>query len=131
MRLALEGTDFLQFLAEDCATRVIAIYCEEIRRPAEFLAACRPCARLPVKTDRADVGRARRQSLAKRRSSHTGAPGWRFGSPYEPQAENAGAIVVSHHGRDDGPHPKYWARLSESARQLGRAFSPRPVPMWG
>src|SRR5258705_9982171 len=37
----LEGTDFLEFLAEDRATRGIAIYCEEIRRPKEFLAACR------------------------------------------------------------------------------------------
>ena len=29
----LEGTDFLEFLADDPATRVIALYCEEIRRP--------------------------------------------------------------------------------------------------
>src|SRR6185295_14905428 len=29
----LEGTDFLEFLIEDRSTRVIALYCEEIRRP--------------------------------------------------------------------------------------------------
>ena len=37
----LEGTDFIEFLADDRSTRVIALYCEQIRRPAEFLAACR------------------------------------------------------------------------------------------
>src|SRR5712691_7602381 len=37
----LETTDFLEFLVEDPATRVIALYTEQIRRPAEFLAACR------------------------------------------------------------------------------------------
>ena len=37
----LETTDFLEFLADDNATRVIAVYCEEIRRPQKFLAAIR------------------------------------------------------------------------------------------
>ena len=37
----LETTDFLEFLADDRSTRVIAVYCEEIRRPQEFLAAIR------------------------------------------------------------------------------------------
>src|SRR5437660_11661869 len=37
----LETTDFLEFLADDRSTRVISLYCEEIRRPQEFLAACR------------------------------------------------------------------------------------------
>src|SRR5712691_6252288 len=37
----LETTDFLEFLVDDRSTRVIALYCEEIRRPQEFLAACR------------------------------------------------------------------------------------------
>src|SRR5262249_51090216 len=37
----LESTDFLEFLADDRSTRVIAFYCEQIRRPQEFLAACR------------------------------------------------------------------------------------------
>src|SRR5262249_16848323 len=37
----LESTDFLEFLTDDRATRVVALYCEQIRRPQEFLAACR------------------------------------------------------------------------------------------
>src|SRR6516165_8477292 len=37
----LESTDFIEFLTQDRATRVIAVYCEQIRRPGEFLAACR------------------------------------------------------------------------------------------
>jgi acyl-CoA synthetase (NDP forming) len=37
----LETTDFLQYLVDDRATRVIAIYAEQIRRPGEFLDACR------------------------------------------------------------------------------------------
>ncbi len=35
----LETTDFLEFLVDDRSTRVIALYCEEIRRPQAFLAA--------------------------------------------------------------------------------------------
>src|SRR5439155_4655588 len=37
----LETTDFLEFLADDRSTRVIALYCEQIRRPQQFLAAIR------------------------------------------------------------------------------------------
>ena len=33
----LETTDFVEFLVDDRSTRVIALYCEEIRRPQEFL----------------------------------------------------------------------------------------------
>src|SRR5262249_56282206 len=36
----LETTDFIEFLVEDRATRVIAVYAEHIQRPAAFLAAC-------------------------------------------------------------------------------------------
>src|ERR1700758_4500092 len=35
----LETTDFVEFLVDGRAPRVIALYCEEIRRPQEFLAA--------------------------------------------------------------------------------------------
>src|SRR5262249_28227668 len=35
----LENTDYLEFLADDPATRVISIYAEQVRRPAQFLAA--------------------------------------------------------------------------------------------
>src|SRR5215813_9458261 len=88
----LEGIDFLQFLVEDRATRVIAIYCEEIRRPAEFLAACRHAraAGKPIVLMLAGRGAKARKAAA----SHTGAliGDW---ATMRTQAENAGAIVVS------------------------------------
>jgi len=37
----LDSTDFLEFLIDDRATSVIALYAEQIQRPREFLAACR------------------------------------------------------------------------------------------
>jgi acyl-CoA synthetase (NDP forming) len=36
----LETTDFLDFLVDDPSTRVISLYCEQIARPRQFLAAC-------------------------------------------------------------------------------------------
>jgi acyl-CoA synthetase (NDP forming) len=88
----LEGTDFLQFLAEDRATRVIAIYCEEIRRPADFLAACRRAraACKPIVLMLAGRGAKARKAA----QSHTGAlvGDW---VTIQTQAEHAGAIVVS------------------------------------
>jgi acetate---CoA ligase (ADP-forming) len=88
----LEGTDFVEFLAEDRSTRVIAIYCEEIRRPAQFLAACRRAraAGKPVVLMLAGrTAKARKSAL-----SHTGAliGDW---ATMRTQAENAGAIVVT------------------------------------
>ena len=41
----LETTDFIEFLADDPATRVIVVYTEQVRRPREFLAAIRRCPR--------------------------------------------------------------------------------------
>jgi acyl-CoA synthetase (NDP forming) len=88
----LEGTDFLQFLVEDRATRVIAIYCEEIRRPTEFLAACRRAraAGKPIVLMLAGRGAKARKAA----QSHTGAlvGDW---VTVRTQAEDAGAIVVS------------------------------------
>ena len=88
----LEGTDFIEFLAEDRATRVIAIYCEEIRRPAQFLAACRRAraAGKPIVLMLAGRGAKARKAA----QSHTGAliGDW---ATMRTQAEDAGAIVVS------------------------------------
>jgi acetate---CoA ligase (ADP-forming) len=88
----LEGTDFLEFLAEDRATRVIAIYCEEIRRPKEFLAACRRvrAAGKPLVLMLAGRGAKARKAA----QSHTGAliGDW---ATRQTQAEDAGAIVVT------------------------------------
>jgi len=88
----LEGTDYLEFLADDPATRVIAIYCEEIRRPAEFLAACRRAraAGKPVVLMQAGRGAKARKAA----QSHTGALIGDYAT-IKTQAENAGAIVVS------------------------------------
>jgi acetate---CoA ligase (ADP-forming) len=88
----LEGTDYLEFLADDPSTRVIAIYCEEIRRPAEFLAACRRAraAGKPVVLMQAGRGAKARKAA----QSHTGALIGDYAT-IKTQAENAGAIVVS------------------------------------
>src|SRR5205807_343261 len=88
----LENTDYLEFLADDPATRVIAIYCEQIRRPAQFLAACRRAraAGKPIVLMLA----GRTAKARKSAQSHTGAliGDW---ATMRTQAENAGAIVVT------------------------------------
>jgi acyl-CoA synthetase (NDP forming) len=86
----LESTDFLEFLADDEATRVIAMYCEEIRRPQAFLAACRRAraAGKPVVLMMAGRGAKARKAA----QSHTGAliGDW---ATMRTQVENAGAVV--------------------------------------
>jgi acyl-CoA synthetase (NDP forming) len=88
----LESTDFIEFLADDRATRVIALYCEQIRRPAEFLAAIRRAraAGKPVVLMQAGRGAKARKAA----QSHTGAliGDW---ATMQTQVEDAGAIVVS------------------------------------
>ena len=88
----LESTDFVEFLADDPATRVIALYCEEIRRPQKFLAACRRAraAGKPVVLMQAGRGAKARKAAA----SHTGAliGDW---ATMRTQSENAGAVVIS------------------------------------
>lgn len=87
----LETTDFLEFLADDPSTRVIALYCEEIRRPQLFLAACRRAraAGKPI------VAMLAGRSVKSRKSaqSHTGAliGDW---ATMRTQVEDAGAVVV-------------------------------------
>jgi len=87
----LESTDFLEFLADDPSTRVIAMYCEEIRRPQEFLAACRRAraAGKPVALMLAGRGAKARKAA----QSHTGAliGDW---ATMRTQVENAGAVVA-------------------------------------
>ena len=88
----LEGTDFVEFLADDRSTRVIALYCEQIRRPAEFLAACRRAraAGKPIVLMQAGRGAKARKAA----QSHTGALIGDFAT-MRTQVEDAGAIVVS------------------------------------
>ena len=95
----LETTDFLEFLLEDRSTRVIAVYCEEIRRPQAFLAACRRAraAGKPI------VAMLAGRSVKARKSaqSHTGAMigDW---ATMRTQVEDAGAIVVASMDETDG-----------------------------
>ena len=88
----LEGTDFLEFLVQDRATRVIVLYCEEIRRPQAFLAAIRSArgAGKPVVLMQAGRSAKARKSA----QSHTGALIGDF-ETMRTQVEDAGAIVVS------------------------------------
>jgi acyl-CoA synthetase (NDP forming) len=87
----LETTDFLEFLADDYATRVIALYTEQIRRPQEFLAAIRRAraAGKPVVTMQAGRGAKARKAA----QSHTGALVGDYAT-MRTQVEDAGAIVA-------------------------------------
>ena len=88
----LETTDFLEFLVDDRSTRVIALYTEQIRRPAEFLAACRRARAAGKPIVLMQAGRSAK--ARKSAQSHTGAliGDW---ATMQTQVENAGAIVVS------------------------------------
>ena len=88
----LETTDFVEFLVEDPSTRVIAIYCEEIRRPQQLLAAIRR-ARAAGKPVVAMLA-GRSAKARKSAQSHTGAliGDW---ATMQTQIEDAGAAVVS------------------------------------
>ena len=88
----LESTDFLEFLADDPATRVIALYCEEIRRPQEFLAACRRARAAGKPVVLMQAGRSAKSR--KSAQSHTGALIGDYAT-IKTQVEDAGAIVVS------------------------------------
>jgi acyl-CoA synthetase (NDP forming) len=88
----LESTDFLEFLAEDRATRVIAMYCEQIRRPADFLAACRKARATGKPVVLMFPGRGAKSRKAAQ--SHTGALVGDYAA-MRTQMENSGALVVA------------------------------------
>ena len=88
----LESTDFLEFLVEDRSTRVIALYCEEIRRPQAFLAALRRARAAGKPVVLMLAGRSAKARKAAQ--SHTGALIGDFDT-MRTQVEDAGAIVVS------------------------------------
>ena len=87
----LETTDFIEFLVDDAATRVIVAYCEEIRRPQAFLAAIRRAraAGKPVVLMIAGRGAKARKAA----QSHTGALVGDYAT-MRTQVEDSGAIVV-------------------------------------
>jgi acyl-CoA synthetase (NDP forming) len=88
----LESTDFLEFLVDDPSTRVIALYCEEIRRPQAFLAAVRSARAAGKPVVLMLAGRSAKARKAAQ--SHTGALIGDF-ETMRTQVEDAGAIVVS------------------------------------
>ncbi|MGP0094355.1 MAG: acetate--CoA ligase family protein [Xanthobacteraceae bacterium] len=88
----LESTDFLEFLAEDRSTRVIALYCEQIRRPREFLTACRRARAAGKPVVLMFPGRGAKSRRAAQ--SHTGALIGDY-AVMRAQVEDAGALVVS------------------------------------
>jgi acetate---CoA ligase (ADP-forming) len=88
----LESTDFIEFLTQDRATRVIAVYCEQIRRPGEFLTACRAARAAGKPVVLMHPGRGARSRKAAQ--SHTGALIGDF-AMIQTQVEDAGAIMVS------------------------------------
>ena len=89
----LETTDFLEFLADDPSTRVIALYCEQIRRPQAIPRRHPPRAAPPA--SRSWLMQAGRSAKARKSAqSHTGAliGDW---ATMRTQVEDAGAIVVT------------------------------------
>lgn len=67
----LELADFIDHLADDPATKVIALYVETVRDPAKFRAACLKAARLGKPVVAFKIGRS--EAGAKAAVSHTGA----------------------------------------------------------
>ncbi len=109
--IGLESTDFIEFLADDRATSVIVVYTEQVRRPREFLAAIRRCRAAGKPVILMFPGRSAKSKQAAQ--SHTGALVGDYAT-MRTQVEDAGAIVVAHHGRDDGSRRNPGA-LSEAA----------------
>jgi acyl-CoA synthetase (NDP forming) len=67
----LELSDFIEHLADDPATRVIALYIEAVRHPARFRAACLKAARAGKPVVAFKIGRS--EAGAQAAVSHTGA----------------------------------------------------------
>jgi acyl-CoA synthetase (NDP forming) len=89
--IGLESTDFIEFLADDSATRVIVVYTEQVQRPAEFLAAIRRCRDAGKPVVLMFPGRSEKSRTAAK--SHTGALVGDYAT-MKTQVEDAGAIVV-------------------------------------
>ncbi len=88
----LETTDFLEFLVEDRSTRVIVLYCEQIRRAQAFLTALRRARTAGKPVVMILAGRSAKAKKAAQ--SHTGALISDFAT-VRTQVEDAGAVVVS------------------------------------
>jgi acyl-CoA synthetase (NDP forming) len=87
----LETIDFIEFLVDDAATRVIMAYCEEIRRPQAFLAALRRARAAGKPVVLMLAGRSAKARKAAQ--SHTGALVGDYAT-VRTLAEDSGAVVV-------------------------------------
>jgi acyl-CoA synthetase (NDP forming) len=87
----LESTDFIEFLVDDAATRVVIAYCEEIRRPQAFLAALRRARAAGKPVVLMLAGRSAKARKAAQ--SHTGALVGDYAT-VRTLAEDSGAVVV-------------------------------------
>ena len=90
--IGLETTDFLEFLADDAATRVIVVYTEQVRRPQRIPRRDPPLPRRR-QAGGADVPGPQRQ-VAQAAQSHTGALVGDYAT-MRTLVEDAGAIVVT------------------------------------
>ncbi len=87
----LDLADYTEFLAQDRATRVIVLYAEQIRRPAEFLAACGQARAAGKPVLLLHPGRGERARTAAQ--SHTGALVGNHGA-MRVHVEQAGVLMV-------------------------------------
>lgn len=90
--IGLESSDFMEYLADDVATRVLVVYTEQVRRPREFLAAIRRCRTAGKPVILMFPGRSMKSRQAAQ--SHTGALVGDYAT-MRTQVEDAGAIVVT------------------------------------
>jgi len=90
--IGLESTDFLEFLADCEATRVIVAYTEQIRRPQAFLDAIRRCRAAGKPVVLMFPGRGSKSAQAAK--SHTGALVGDYAT-MKTLVEDAGAIAVT------------------------------------
>ncbi|OGA23457.1 MAG: hypothetical protein A3I01_18645 [Betaproteobacteria bacterium RIFCSPLOWO2_02_FULL_65_24] len=87
----LDLADFTDYLVEDAATRVIVLYAEQIRRPGEFLAACRRARAAGKPLVLMHPGHGTRARSAAQ--SHTGALVGDHGA-MRTRVEHAGVLLV-------------------------------------
>jgi acyl-CoA synthetase (NDP forming) len=83
--------DFVEYLADDAATRAIVLFAEQIRRPRDFLAALSPCRACGKPVILFHTGRGVRARESAR--SHTGAMAGEY-AVMRTFASHAGAVVV-------------------------------------
>ena len=87
----LDLVDFTQYLVDDAATQVIVVYAEQIRRPGDFLAACKRARAAGKSVVLLHGGRGARAQRAVQ--SHTGAMVSDFGA-MRTLVTDAGVLMV-------------------------------------